>query len=79
MGFKDTSQHRAVEYFMREFYKHAATIDFFGRRVLAKARLFLEPKIGSESMILKLDEAFHIGAGGIFHSNPENSAKSPKK
>ncbi len=33
MGFQDTPQRQGVEGFMREYYRHAATMDFFGRRV----------------------------------------------
>ena len=58
MGFKDTAERRGVEGFMREYYRHAATLDFFGRRVLARARLFLRPKIATGLKRLKLDDSF---------------------
>lgn len=69
MGFEDTPEHASVEYFMRECYRHASTMDFFGRRVLARARLFLRPKVGtdSETKRLRLSDSFYIGAGGINH------------
>ncbi len=60
-------------------YRHAAIIDFFGRRVLAKARLFLGPKTASDVKILKLDDGFHIGSGGIYHSRPDDFATDPKE
>ncbi|HTY25623.1 MAG TPA: [protein-PII] uridylyltransferase [Desulfomonilaceae bacterium] len=73
MGFVDSAGQRGVEAFMREYYRHASTMDFFGRRVLARARLFLRPKVASESETkrLKLDDRFYIGAGGIYHYEPE--------
>jgi [protein-PII] uridylyltransferase len=75
MGFRDTPERRAVESFMREYYRHATTNEFFGRSVLARARLFLRPsKHGSQFKRLKLDDAFYIGAGGInrFDSDEES-------
>lgn len=79
MGFRNTDGRRAVENFMREYYRHASTIDFTGRRILAKARLFLEPKTSAEVKLLKLDDSFYIGAGGIYHINPENFAEDPRE
>lgn len=77
MGFEDTAERRGVEGFMREYYRHASTIDFFGRRVLARARLFLRPKIATEVKRLKLDECFGIGAGGIDHNHLERLGGDP--
>ncbi len=79
MGFKDTAERRGVEGFMREYYRHAATLDFFGRRVLARARLFLRPKIATGLKRLKLDDSFYIGAGGINHFHPQNFGADPKE
>jgi [protein-PII] uridylyltransferase len=79
MGFKDTAQRRGVESFMREYYRHAATLDFFGRRVLARARLFLAPKIDTGLKSLKLDDSFYIGAGGINHFHPKSFGGDPKE
>ena len=79
MGFQDTLERRGVEGLMREYYKHASTMDYFGRRILAKARLFLQPKIASEIKHLKLDESFYVGAGGIYHFDPDNFAADPKE
>ncbi len=78
MGFKDSPEHRDVEGFMREYYRHAATLDFFGRRVLARVRLFLRPKIATGLKRLKLDDSFYIGAGGINHFHPNNFGTHPK-
>ena len=79
MGFTDTAERRGVESFMREYYRHAATLDFFGRRVLARARLFLRPKIATGRKRLKLDDSFYIGAGGINHFHPKNFSALPKE
>ncbi len=79
MGFEDTPERQGVEGFMREYYRHASTIDFFGRRVLARARLFLRPKIAAEVKRLRLDDSFYIGAGGINHNNPAKFAEDPKE
>ena len=79
MGFKDTAERRSVEGFMREYYRHAATLDFFGRRVLARARLFLRPKIATGLKRLKLDDSFYIGAGGINHFHPQDFGADPKE
>lgn len=77
MGFQDTPQRRGVEGLMREYYRHASTMDFFGRRVLAKVRLILHPKIVSDAKRLKLDESFYVGAGGIYHVSPDSFAAEP--
>ncbi|HMK37002.1 MAG TPA: [protein-PII] uridylyltransferase [Desulfomonilaceae bacterium] len=79
MGFVDTVERRGVEGFMREYYRHAAKMDFFGRRVLAKTRLFLQPKIASEVKLLRLDESFYVGSGGIYHFSPEGFAADPNE
>lgn len=68
MGFRDTEERRGVELFMREYYRHAATMELFGQRVLARARLFLRPETGAEVKRMRLDDAFSIGAGGIIRS-----------
>jgi [protein-PII] uridylyltransferase len=65
MGFKDQPERRSVELFMRQYYRCAATNEFFGQTVLARARLFLRPKAGGQAKRLKLDNVFYIGAGGI--------------
>ena len=65
MGYEDRPERRAVESFMRDYYRHASTLDFFGRRILARARLFLRPKLASGIKRLKLSESLYIGAGGI--------------
>ena len=78
MGFRDTSQRRGVESFMREYYRHASILDFFGRRIRAKARLFLRPKIATEIKRLMLDQSFYIGSGGINHINPQTFALDAK-
>ena len=78
MGFRDTSQRRGVESFMREYYRHASILDFFGRRIRAKARLFLRPKIATEIKRLMLDQSFYIGSGGINHFNPQTFALDAK-
>lgn len=79
MDFESTKEHAGVEHFMREYYRHAATMDFFGRRVLARARLFLRPKVSSDSETkrLKLSDAFYIGAGGINHYDLANFGQNP--
>lgn len=69
MGFHDTEERRGVELFMREYYRHAATMELFGQRVLARARLFLRPETGLEVKRMRLDGSFCIGAGGIYQYN----------
>jgi len=66
MGFHDTEERRGVELFMREYYRHAATMEHFGQRVLARSRLFLRPETGAEVKRMKLDDSFYLGAGGIY-------------
>jgi len=78
MGFTDTVGTSGVERFMREYYRHVSTLDFFGRRILARARLFLRPKIASEIKRLKLDQDYYIGAGGIYHEHPESFGQDSK-
>lgn len=71
MRFDDTPERPAVENFMREYYRHAAIIDFFGRQLLARARLFLRPKLISNTKKVDLGDSFYLGSGGINFSNPE--------
>jgi [protein-PII] uridylyltransferase len=77
MGFKDGPDRRAVESFMREYYRHASHMDYFGRRVLARARLFLRPKIATEIKHLRLKDSFYIGAGGINYYKLHDFGKTP--
>jgi [protein-PII] uridylyltransferase len=79
MGFEDTREHPGVEHFMREYYRHAATMDFFGRRMLARARLFLRPKVStdSETKRLRLKDEFYVGAGGINHYDRDDFGANP--
>ncbi|MBI5570048.1 MAG: [protein-PII] uridylyltransferase [Desulfomonile tiedjei] len=79
MGFADTPERRGVEAFMREYYRHASTLDFFGRQILARARLFLRPKLASGIKRLRLDSAFYMGAGGINHYEPEKFGSDPRE
>jgi [protein-PII] uridylyltransferase len=77
MGFIDKGAGKGVEHFMREYYRHAAVIDFFGRRIRAHARLFLAGRTDRERKRLKLDDAYYIGAGGINRYNPETMEPDP--
>jgi [protein-PII] uridylyltransferase len=79
MGFENAPERQDVEAFMREYYRHAATMDFFGRRVFAKTRLYLRPKTASEVKRLRLDASFYIGAGGINHYDPEAFGRDPRE
>jgi [protein-PII] uridylyltransferase len=79
MGLEDSPGRRGVESFMREYYRHASTMDFFGRRMLARARLFLLPNIETGIKQLKLDDSFYIGSGGINHYHPEKFGEDPKE
>lgn len=79
MSFEETPERPAVENFMREYYRHAAGIDFFGRQLLAKARLFLRPKLVSNRKRLDLGRSFYLGAGGINFSNPELFLQEPSQ
>ncbi|MEW6530104.1 MAG: [protein-PII] uridylyltransferase [Thermodesulfobacteriota bacterium] len=65
MGFNTTAERRGVENFMREYYRHVSTMDFFGRDVRARARLFLRPAVVKDVKRLKLDNWYYIGAGGV--------------
>lgn len=76
MGYGDTPERRGVESFMLEYYRHASTMDFFGRQMLARARLFMRPKIASGLKRLKLDDSFYIGAGGINHYRAEEFGRN---
>jgi [protein-PII] uridylyltransferase len=64
-GFEDTATGKGVEHFMREYYRHAATVDFFGRRMLARARLRLKPEPAEDARRLRLEGDYFVGAGGI--------------
>ncbi len=77
LGFQDAANRLGVERFMREYYRYAATNDFFGQRVLARARLFLVPKGTPHAKRMKLDESFYIGAGGINRYDWENPSLDP--
>ncbi len=79
MGFQETPERPAVENFMREYYKHAATMDFFGRQLLARARLFLRPKLVSNNKRLDLNSSFYIGSGGINFLNPDSFGRDVKE
>ncbi len=79
MGFRDTPGRRGVESFMREYYRHASHLDFFGRRVRAKARLFLRQRPSSDSKRLRLDTNFFIGAGGVNHYYPHRFGHDPNE
>lgn len=79
MGYEDRPERRGVESFMRDYYRHASTLDFFGRRILAKARLFLRPKIATGIKRLNLNGSFYIGAGGINRYSADESTLSPEE
>lgn len=79
MGYVDTSERRGVESFMREYYRHASILDFFGRHIRARARLFLRPKIASEVKRLLLGSSFYIGSGGINHAEPDRFGQEPRE
>ncbi len=79
MGFTDTSERRDVEAFMREYYRHASNLDFFGRMIRAKVRLFLRPPISPDVKRLRLDENFYVGEGGINHYYDYRFAADPKE
>lgn len=79
MGFSDTPERRGVEAFMREYYRHASNIDFFGRMIRAKVRLFLRPAVSPHVKRLRLDEHFYVGAGGINHYYHDRFASDPKE
>ncbi|MEW6347503.1 MAG: HD domain-containing protein [Thermodesulfobacteriota bacterium] len=77
IGFADTPEQHSVVRFMRDYYRHAATIDFFGRRVLARARLFLRPEVSPEIKRLKINDTFYIGAGGLNLYEPDTLYRHP--
>jgi len=79
MGFQETPERPAVENFMREYYKHAATMDFFGRQLLARARLFLRPKLVSNNKRLDLNSSFYVGSGGINFLNPDSFGRNVRE
>jgi [protein-PII] uridylyltransferase len=74
MGFTDSTAGAGVQSFMREYYRHAATNEFFGERVLARARLMLWPKAEQDAKTLRLDHSFYVGAGGINRNDPAESS-----
>lgn len=78
MGFGDTPERRGVERFMREYYRHTSTMDFFSRRVRDRVRLSLSPPEGSEIKRLKLDNWYYIGAGGINRFELEKMQGEPR-
>ena len=51
MGYEDRPERRAVESFMRDYYRHASTLDFFGRRILAPRSSFsqAQTRIGHQA------------------------------
>ncbi len=79
MGFSDTPERRAVEAFMGEYYRHASNLDYFGRMIRAKVRLFLRPAVSPDVKRLRLDEHFYVGAGGINHYHHHRFASDPKE
>ena len=76
LGYADSPQQPGVVRFMRDYYRHAATLDFFGRRVLARARLYLRPGIIPDVKRLKINDDYYIGAGGINRSSPVEAGGS---
>ncbi len=77
MGFVDPAERISAASFMREYYRHAATMDFFGRRLLARTRLSLRPDRGVREKRLKLEGRFYVEAGGINYEAPEEFGKDP--
>lgn len=78
MGYRDSAVRRGVESFMRDYYRHASTIDFFGRQMLARARLFLRPKLASSIKRLHIGDSFYVGSGGIHYLIPDKFGDSPR-
>lgn len=78
MGYQGTPERQGVESFMREYYRHASTLDYFGRSIFARARLFLSPNVTVGIKRLKLNEWFYLGAGGIHHFEPDKFGQDPK-
>ncbi len=78
MGYRDTDVRRGVESFMRDYYRHASTVDFFGRQLLARARLFLRPKLATSIKRLDVGDSFYIGSGGIFSRTPDRFGSDPR-
>ncbi len=76
MGYLDSVERISAVTFMREYYRHAAIMDFFGRRVLAKTRLRLRPDTGPEIKRLTLGDGYYVGAGGVNHDNPKEFGSS---
>jgi [protein-PII] uridylyltransferase len=79
MGFADAAERRAVEAFMGEYYRRASNLDYFGRMIRAKVRLFLRPAVSPDVKRLRLDERFYVGAGGINHYYHYRFASDPKE
>lgn len=77
MGYVDTPLRRGVESFMRDYYRHASTIDFFGRQLLAKTRIFLRPMLAGSTKRLDIGGSFYVGSGGINFLTPETFGDRP--
>ena len=77
LGYTDTPRQPGVVRFMRDYYRHAATLDFFGRRVLAWARLYLRPGVVPDVKRLKINDSFYIGAGGINRFDTDHFCDTP--
>ncbi len=77
MGYRDTPLRQGVESFMRDYYRHASTIDFFGRQLLAKSRIFLRPKLADGIKRLDIGDSFYIGSGGINNRNLQTFGDNP--
>jgi [protein-PII] uridylyltransferase len=78
MHYVDSVERISAVSFMREYYRHAAALDFFGRRILARTRLSLLPTTGPDFKRLELEDSFYIGAGGINHKSPDTFGEDPK-
>jgi [protein-PII] uridylyltransferase len=76
MGYLDSVERISAVTFMREYYRHAATMDFFGRRVLSRTRLRLRPEKGPKIKRMKLGGGYYVGAGGVNHDKHEDLGKS---
>ncbi len=74
MGFMDTPERRGVVSFMREYYRHVSTMEFFGQRVLARARLFLAASGGALVKRMLLGAGLYMGAGGINSYDAEDGS-----
>jgi [protein-PII] uridylyltransferase len=76
MGYLDAVERISAITFMREYYRHAATMDFVGRRVLSRTRLSLRPDTGPKIKRMKLGAGYYIGAGGVNHEKPADFGNS---